>query len=242
MTKIERRKVYIRKISDVAGFHIWYVNGFWIRKNIDEEFTNFGQHYRFKFIPKNELWIDRENGNTEAKYFIEHLLIENKLMEAGQKYSQAIDKASMIEKAERSKLRAIQKLEKEKNKEKVLKKVRKKLLKKLSTQIKIWIVRGDLVRSLYNIDFTQGGHDRVYAFIPKGEIWIDDDVYKKEIPFVLIHELHERYLMFKDKKSKTLKKAYNKAHKKASELEFFCRHNPNNIKKQLRLELTRNKL
>jgi hypothetical protein len=27
---------------------------------MDEEFTNFGQHYRYPYIPKNELWIDQE--------------------------------------------------------------------------------------------------------------------------------------------------------------------------------------
>jgi hypothetical protein len=30
---------------------------------MDEEFTNFGQHYRYPYIPKNELWIDQEAGH-----------------------------------------------------------------------------------------------------------------------------------------------------------------------------------
>ena len=235
------RKPYIKRISSVAGFHVWYVNGYWIRKHIDADFNNFGQHYRFPFIPKHEFWIDRENGVSEIKYYIEHLLVENKLMEAGQSYDDAIEKADIIEKAERGKNKFIAKMEKE-HKDKWIKKIHKRLLKRLSGEVKVWIVKGNLVRSLFYIDFTQGGHDKVYDFVPRGEVWIDDDVYKKEIPFVLVHELHERYLMTKDKKSKNLRESYEKAHKSASEIEMYCRHHPSKIKKKLFIEIKRNKL
>ena len=107
------KKPYIKRISNVAGFHVWYVNGYWIRKHIDADFNNFGQHYRFKFIPKHEFWIDKENGKSEVKYYVEHLLVENKLMEAGESYNNAIDKADLIEKAERGKNKFIAKIEKQ---------------------------------------------------------------------------------------------------------------------------------
>jgi len=51
---------YIKKIDERGNLQIWIVDGSYIRSHIDEEFTNFGQHYSFSYIPKNELWIERE--------------------------------------------------------------------------------------------------------------------------------------------------------------------------------------
>jgi len=230
-----KKKPYIKKIGDFSGFHVWFVNGFWIRKHLDEEFTNFGQHYRFKFIPENEFWIDYKSGNLkETKYFIQNLLIQNRLMARGKSYDEASEIANRAERAERNKSRKLKKLKRTRKREILIKKVHKKLLKKFSNGIKIWIVKGDLVRSLFFIDFTEGGHDKVYKFIPEKEIWIDDDLYYKEIPLVIIHELHERWLMAKGK-------IYDEAHKKSNEIEHYCRVHPKSIKKRLLLEIRRNK-
>ena len=241
------KKPYVKKICDIAGFHVWYVNGYWIRKHFGregKEFTNYGQNYKFKFIPKNEFWIDVEAGKRkEINYYLNSMLLMEHLLEEGVSHKKAVKIASKMEKAERLKLKSVQKLEEEKqNQEKIIKRVHKRFLKKLSREIQVWIVRGDLVRSLFFVDFTQGGHDKVYDFIPKGEVWIDDDVYYKEIPFILIHELHERYLVMKDKTSKNMKEAYEKAHVKANELEYYCRHHPKEIGKILRREIKRNRV
>ncbi len=32
--------------------------------------------------------------------------------------------------------------------------------------VQVWIVNGRLVRSVFDIDFTAGGHDYVYEFVP----------------------------------------------------------------------------
>ena len=57
---------YIEKIEDRGDLHMWIVDGSYIRGRIDEEFTNFGQHYRFAFIPTDELWLDREARMTSG--------------------------------------------------------------------------------------------------------------------------------------------------------------------------------
>ncbi len=44
----------------------------------------------------------------------------------------------------------------------------------------------------FDIDFTAGGHDYVYEFVPENEVWIDDDIAEAERGYVLVHELHER--------------------------------------------------
>jgi hypothetical protein len=83
-------------------------------------------------------------------------------------------------------------------------------------------VNGRLVRSVFDIDYTEGGHDYVYEFVPANEVWIDDAVEEPERPFVLLHELHERNLMAKGW-------PYSKAHADSSRIEYRCRHYPDEL-------------
>lgn len=85
--------------------------------------------------------------------------------------------------------------------------------KKLENGVSVWVVNGRLVRSVFDIDFTAGGHDHVYEFVPEGEVWIDDAIEEKERGFVLLHELHERNRMAEGW-------PYSKAHNESSHLEF----------------------
>lgn len=243
----------------MAGFSVWIVDGNYIRNNIDFEFTNYGQHYRFKFIPKNEFWIDKQINEGEEEFFIDHLLVENRLMAEGVNYSDAIDKADRIEKRERNQSKLMTSIMAKKlSKKEIVEKIHKKLIKKFSKKIKIWIVDGELVRDVFNQWYTEGGHDLKYPFIPKNEIWIDDDLSKKEIPFIVLHEVHERRLMSKgwcyDKdlnnlpyiyepgkkiKASTKKNPnfFKSAHRSASHIEYFCRHNPKRLNAILEREI-----
>lgn len=102
------QKPYIKKMDTISKFTVWSVDDKYIRENIDEEFANFGQHYRFQFIPLNEFWIDHERTPGEEYFFIHHLLIENRLMAKGMDYDKAIEKADLAEKRERRKVDFIQ--------------------------------------------------------------------------------------------------------------------------------------
>lgn len=236
-----KNKAYLKKVGNYRGFKVWIVNGYFIRKHLNREFTNYGQHYRFEFIPEDEFWIDSGHSKKEINYFVKYLLIENQLMSRGLSYNRAVNHANKLERSERHKSKSVQKLKAELNKEKVISRVHKRFLKKYSSGIEVWLVHGDLVRSLFYIDFTQGGHDLVYNFIPKKEVWIDDVLYHKEFPYVIFHELYERHLMSKYKKKfRNLKKLYLWAHEKASEQEYFLRHNPARLKRRLKLEIRRN--
>ncbi len=68
----QSRPPYIKKLDNRGNLQVWIVDGSYARGNIDEEFTNFGQHYRYSYIPPNELWIDREASNNEYEFFIDH--------------------------------------------------------------------------------------------------------------------------------------------------------------------------
>ncbi|MFH1801265.1 MAG: hypothetical protein ABH804_00310 [archaeon] len=241
------KKPYLKKYGGISKFVIWIVDGAFVRKNIDIDFNNFGQHYRFKFIPENEFWIDKEHGGKEEHFFVQHLLVENKMMEAGASYFDAITKADLAERAERMKNKfIIMDFKTKKHKAEMIKKVHKKILHTYSNKnLRVWIVDGKLVRSFFFIDFTEGGHDLVYPFIPSGEIWLDDDMSQKERKFALIHEIHERNLMAKGSGygSGFMTKEWNKennhtsAHKSASEIEYFCRHHPEKTDKKIKNEL-----
>jgi len=220
----------IKKFGTRGKFAIWVVDGNYVRTYIDEEFTNYGQHYRFKFIPQNEFWLDKEANEGEANYFIDSMLVINRLMAKGVSHKKAVKVADRVERRERHKSKVFKRF--------VhwvfhLKKVPKEIYKKLLQEfngIKVWLVDGELVRDLFYIDFTEGGHDKVYFFIPEKEIWIDDDISPYERKFVLLHELHERTLMAKGIK-------YGPSHESSSKIEFFCRHHPNKLKKIMKEEI-----
>lgn len=228
-------KLYLNKIEVLDNILVWQVDGKYVRENIDREFTNFGQHFRFRFIPKYEFWLDKEYSSDETHFFVDHLFVEWHLMSKGISYDKALEKADEIEKNERLKSKIMQKVKTEVKKypHSVPKEIYKKKLRIFSQGLDVWIVSGEAVRDLYFIDYTEGGHHFIYEFIPLKEIWIDDDLNEKERKFVILHELHERYLMSKGAN-------YSKAHMSSSCLEFECRHHPSKLRYALEKELENN--
>jgi hypothetical protein len=212
---------YLKKIGQRGEITIWIVDGTYVRTHLDKEFTNYGQHRVFECIPENEFWLDKEAREDEQQFFIEHLLLEHKLMAEGVSYDDALEIANRAEMAERKKAGDIHKLT-EGNTLPDPKNVHVKLWKKLESGVSVWIVDGRLVRSGFNVDFTEGGHDHVYEFVPENEVWIDNDVKELERPYILLHELHERNLMAKGW-------PYSTAHEDASKVEYYYRHHPNEL-------------
>jgi hypothetical protein len=220
---------HLKLIDERGRLKVWVVDGAYIRGHIDEEFTNFGQHYRFPFIPAEELWIDQATKTDEQKFFIDHLLVERHLMTKGAPYEEAIVQADKAERTERRRSGDLRKMTRKGQQLPKGAEVHERLWKTLESGVNVWIVNGRLVRSLFDIDFTAGGHDHVYEFVPEGEVWIDDDIEEAERPLVLIHELHERNLMAKGM-------PYSKAHADSSRLEYHCRHYPDELHDALTAE------
>lgn len=78
--------------------------------------------------------------------------------------------------------------------------------------IEIFLVDGAHVRNVYDSDFSQGGNEFAYKFIPANEIWIDNQTPAAELAFVAFHECHET----EDMRSGM---SYAKAHEIAKRLE-----------------------
>jgi hypothetical protein len=223
------KKPYVRKDDKRGDIQVWIVDGGYIRGHVDEEFTNFGQHYRFKFIPQNEFWIDEEAENDERRFFIDHMLVEHRLMAKGMKYEEAIVQADLEERKERRRAGDVAKATQHGKKLPDGAAAHERLWKTLENGVSVWIVNGRFVRSVFDIDFTAGGHDHVYEFVPKNEVWIDNDIKENERGFVLLHELHERNRMENGL-------PYSKAHAESSNLEFHCRHHPDELHDALAAE------
>ncbi len=223
------KPAYIEKADERGNLQVWIVDGAYIRSHIDEEFTNFGQHYAYPYIPINELWIDHEAAQDERQFFIDHLLVEHRLMAEGTPYDRALEKADQKERKERRRAGDLSRLTHHGQTLPAGKDVHERLWKKLENGVSVWIVSGRLVRSVFDIDFTEGGHDYVYEFVPENEVWIDDDIVESERGYVLLHELHERNRMAKGW-------PYNKAHASSSRLEYHCRHHPDELHDKLTAE------
>lgn len=220
---------YLRKAEVRGDIQVWIVDGAYIRGHIDEEFTNFGQHYRYPYIPEKEFWIDAEAEDDERAFFIEHLLVEHEHMAKGVPYAQALTEADRAERRERRRAGDVRKVTRGGKDLPDPKTVHERLWKTMENGTNVWIVNGRLVRSVFDIDFTAGGHDHVYEFVPQGEVWIDSDIEEKERGFVLLHEIHERNRMAEGL-------PYSKAHEESSRLEFRCRHHPDELHDALAAE------
>jgi len=198
------RNPRINLYREQNGFKIFIVDGSYIRKHLNSEFTNFAQHYRFpNMIPVKEFWLDKEASPDESEYFIAHLFKEWELMKKGKPYDNALESANKVEHALRNK-----------------KQDKKYKIARLDDigDVGVFLVDGRKIRDDCHIDFTEGGHDLVYNWIPEKEIWIDNDVSPEERAYILAHEYKERC----DMEEKGL--PYNPAHRKASFFERQLRH------------------
>jgi len=86
--------------------------------------------------------------------------------------------------------------------------------------VSIYLIDGQYVRDNIWIDYTEGGHDLVYDWIPANEVWIDFDINSGEVLFVMCHELSERIAMSGGM-------TYDDAHTNvADKLEVYLREHP----------------
>ncbi len=139
------RLPYVKKIGQRRTISIWQVDGSYVRTHIDEEFTNYGQHFSYRYIPKEEFWLDQGIGEEEVKFFIKHLSVERRLMKRGADADTAPKKADQVEDKERKRAGDVRKLTR---RGRVLPdpvQVHRRLWKKLENGVSIWIVKARLV-------------------------------------------------------------------------------------------------
>lgn len=224
---------HVKHIDTVGPFAIWLVDGEYVRKELNENFVKFDHHAHFPFIPAHELWIDQETNFIEHPLFVHHFLAERALLDSGVSEGRAHEAANTLEQYARLKAFASEFAQFKRDKKALLARIKKTALPEYSNNaVRVWIIDGKLVRDFFLIEYAEGGHDRVYTFIPPGEIWVEEVLSETERKFIILHELHERLLMGEGKK-------YPEAHHGATIIEDHYRDHPAELEDRIREELAK---
>lgn len=235
MSELDKDKIYIKKIDKIGDYEVWLVDGSYVRKVINENFVECDHHFNHNFIPKNEFWIDEQTNHNEWKFFIDRMFLEQGLVRVGESNKEASEIGAILEKKERREdLKHNHSDALNKDRSELIGKIKKKILSDYVDKVKIWLVDGKMVRDFFLVDYAAGGHDKVYGFIPKGEIWIDEVLRKDEIKFIVLHELSERRLMLEGDK-------YSEAHKRATLVEDYYRDHELEIEDKIKEEIGKQK-
>lgn len=202
-------------IEQIGQMRVCRVSGNWIRSNRQIEFTNWACHEMFPgLIPENEIWIDQEaGGDRETPAYIASALLMHRLMASGVPHDKALEIANRKGRSVRAKLEGEPVGGKGPLPEAEISPLGMGIHGKGGDA---FLCDGDMVRRERYADFTEGGHDLVYDFVPSGHIWIDNDVVECERPYVLLHEATERDAM-------AAGDDYPVAHARASKAEWVAR-------------------
>ena len=222
---------YIRRLNhrglppagtdQLGRFTVCLVDGPWVRAHCQpdgDDFTNFGQHYRFSFIPKFEFWIDFYEANrSEQGFFLVHLLTEWQEMDNGSDYDDAYDRAVEVETRVRAKYQDI-------SPDVDPLRARLRFWHECRDGRAIWLASEPFIHEHLSINWVEGGHWLVpgYQFEPKPDTWIGATLPPFERLVITGHELGENSRMQKGMK-------YPEAHKQISVKELAVRRDPDEL-------------
>lgn len=226
--------IYLKKLGEQDGYTAWLVNGAAVRRELDENFVEYDYHGHFRFIPEREFWIDDEMSEKEYGLYIKRLLKEVSFLKEGMSVAEAARQADAFEETLRQNGKRIRSILASQNQEVLRRTIKKKRLEEYSGAVSVWLVDGSLVRSVYLLGYAEGGHDIVYPWIPRNEIWLEESLKPEERAFIVLHELHERYLMLSEKMS------YPDAHHGATIVEDHYRQDRRGLEERIREEIKKN--
>jgi hypothetical protein len=214
-------KLHKKRILSHADFTVYAVNALAVRNvaQPDEEFGNFATQDEFPdLIPKGEIWISEKLCPREGVFFIANALTYLKRQAEGA-VNKAYEDGLEVEQLLREKLNGLEFRDGKPHKQVPAAIYLEQYLTLADPQgpVNVWIIDGNLARSYYKTDYTQGGHGYVYPWVPLGEIWIEDGADRRELPFILCHEYTERRLMRDEGLD------YDTAHEICSKVEFNLR-------------------
>jgi hypothetical protein len=93
-----RRSVRRELIGFLDGDAVWIVDGSEVRARFDPNFTHGGHAWRYRFIPRREIWIDDAVAERELDVTLAHERHELVLMRDGMRYDDAHELALAVEK------------------------------------------------------------------------------------------------------------------------------------------------
>ncbi len=215
-------KLHKRLVFRQDDYKFYTVNALTVRNvaQPDEEFGNFALAEDFEnLIPEGEVWISEKTFPQEGLFFIADALTRLKELERGVAEDKAYTAGLDAEQALREKVNGMKQRagHSAKHTPPELYQYHYITLPDVKAPVEVWVIDGNLARTLYKTDYTEGGHGYVYSWCPRTQIWIDCGVDDREIPFILAHEYLESRLM----RDEGL--GYDPAHEICSKMEFELR-------------------
>jgi hypothetical protein len=212
----------------LCDYRIFTVDAFGVRESSPEaeEFTLVGTREEYPgVIPGGEIWVSRRHLPREGIFLMAHALARLGARRRGLSEEQADAAGLDAERAVRRDLTG-----EEFRDGKPHRHVPDRLYYRHYTTIpdpegpvKAWMVDGLLVRCWYQTDYAEGGHSVVCPWVPRGEIWLEQDCDLREQPYIAAHEYLEMRMM----RDGGLE--YEEAHKIASRIEFDLRHEESDL-------------
>jgi hypothetical protein len=215
-------KLHKTRVLSHADFTVYSVNAFAVRNvaQPDEEFGSFATRESFpNLIPKGEIWISEKLAPKEGVFFIANALTQQHWRQERGDPDRGYDEGLEVERLLREKLNGTEFRDGKPHRsvpDKIYLEPYITLPDPLGP-VKVWLIDGNLARSYYKTDYTEGGHGYVYRWVPREEIWIEDGVDRREVPFIITHEYIERRLM------RDTGIDYDTAHDICSRVEFDIR-------------------
>jgi hypothetical protein len=215
-------KLNKRRVLTHAEHTVYAVNGLAVRNAAqpDEEFGNFATRDDFPdLIPAGGIWISEKLCPEEGVFFIADALTQLHREAAGVDPDEAYDDGLQVERLLREKLNGIEFRDGKPHRHVPDEIYQEQYITLLDPRgpVEVWLCDGNLIRSYYKTDYTEGGHGYVYPWVPRAEIWVEDGVDRREVPYILSHEYIERRLM-RDRGID-----YDTAHEICSRVEFDLR-------------------
>src|SRR5262249_7589988 len=86
---LARRAVRKELFGRLDDDEVWIVDGRAVRDHFDPNFTQGGHHWRYRFVPRRQIWIDDAVAARELEYTLVHEAHELHLMRRGMSYDDA---------------------------------------------------------------------------------------------------------------------------------------------------------
>lgn len=159
-----------------GGVDVYVVDGKRIRDTMDIQFQHAGHHWDYPYIPRDEVWLDREApGAGEQQFWAMRKLYERQQALNGVPSKLAKQRAKEME----YDLRRTQ-----------FNWYRNFTVGELPDYLgyKVKIVRGRDVRNEFDVDFAMGANGYAVDYVPEQELWVDDALLKTEWTPAVAHQ------------------------------------------------------
>jgi len=91
--RVKLQGIYRSYFGKYCGLAVWIVDGPKVRTFLDPDFCFAGHGLKYRFVPRDEIWLDSTMAVGEATFALWHEVTERMLMAAGEAYDDAYEHA-----------------------------------------------------------------------------------------------------------------------------------------------------